>query len=111
MEGSEVGSVIPVSSGDVISRAGITYRQLDYWISTGVVRPLVPAAGSGTRRWFRTEDIPRLRLLGRLRAQLGGLEAGQGGVNAEVARRIMREYRRGSMIFDGFALSWKVEDE
>lgn len=110
MEGSTDG-VKPISSGDAVRRSGITYRQLDYWISIGVVRPLVKAQGSGTRRLFRPEDVPRMRLLGRLQAQIGSAAGGQGGVNAEVARRIMREYRRGSMIFDGFALSWKVEEE
>lgn len=100
-----------VSSPDAADLAGITYRQLDYWVRNGIVRPLVNASGSGSRRLIAREDIPRMRLLGRIQRQLGADGTGPSGVSAELARLIMRDYRRGSMIFDGFALSWKVEDE
>jgi len=35
------------------SIVGISYRQLDYWARTGLVRPsLLDAAGSGSRREY-----------------------------------------------------------
>lgn len=41
---------------------GITYRQLDYWARTDLVRPtLVDAAGSGTRRRYSYRDLLELR--------------------------------------------------
>ncbi|MGH3275928.1 MAG: MerR family transcriptional regulator, partial [Streptosporangiaceae bacterium] len=47
--------------------AGITYRQLDYWARTGLVRPSVrPAAGSGSQRLYGFHDILVLKVVKRL---------------------------------------------
>ena len=44
--------------------AGITYRQLDYWARTGLVRPSVAAAlGSGSRRAYSYGDLLKLRVI------------------------------------------------
>ena len=44
--------------------AGITYRQLDYWARTGLVRPsIADAAGSGSRRRYSYQDLLELRLI------------------------------------------------
>lgn len=44
--------------------AGITYRQLDYWARTGLVRPSVMAAvGSGSRRAYSYGDLLKLRVI------------------------------------------------
>jgi DNA-binding transcriptional MerR regulator len=46
---------------------GITYRQLDYWARTDLVRPsLVDAAGSGTRRQYSYRDLLELRMIKKL---------------------------------------------
>ncbi|CAB4323089.1 MAG: MerR family transcriptional regulator [Actinobacteria bacterium] len=43
---------------------GITYRQLDYWARTDLVRPtLTDAAGSGTRRRYSYTDLLELRVI------------------------------------------------
>lgn len=43
---------------------GITYRQLDYWARTGLVRPtLADAAGSGSRRLYSYRDLLELRVI------------------------------------------------
>ena len=43
---------------------GITYRQLDYWTRTGLVRPsLTDAAGSGTRREYSYTNLLELRVI------------------------------------------------
>jgi DNA-binding transcriptional MerR regulator len=43
---------------------GITYRQLDYWARTELVRPsLLDAAGSGTRRQYSYRDLLELRMI------------------------------------------------
>ena len=47
-------------------RAGISRRQLDYWIRNKVYEPAVPARGSGSRIQIKVADIPKLRLLGRI---------------------------------------------
>ncbi len=46
------------------SIVGITYRQLDYWARTGLVRPsLLDAVGSGSRREYSYRDLLELRVI------------------------------------------------
>ncbi len=46
------------------SIVGISYRQLDYWARTGLVRPsLLDAAGSGSRRQYSYRDLLELRVI------------------------------------------------
>ena len=43
---------------------GITYRQLDYWARTDLVRPsLADAAGSGSRRSYSYKDLLELKVI------------------------------------------------
>lgn len=43
---------------------GITYRQLDYWARTDLVRPsLADASGSGSRRMYSYRDLLELRVI------------------------------------------------
>jgi aminomethyltransferase len=43
---------------------GITYRQLDYWARTDLIRPsLTDAAGSGSRRRYSYKDLVELRVI------------------------------------------------
>ena len=43
---------------------GITYRQLDYWARTDLVRPsLADAAGSGSRRKYSYQDLLELKVI------------------------------------------------
>lgn len=47
--------------------ANITYRQLDYWARTDLVKPSVrPATGSGTQRLYSFRDILLLKVIKRL---------------------------------------------
>jgi DNA-binding transcriptional MerR regulator len=46
---------------------GITYRQLDYWARTDLIRPsLADAGGSGTRRRYSYRDLVELKVIKRL---------------------------------------------
>jgi DNA-binding transcriptional MerR regulator len=43
---------------------GITYRQLDYWARTDLIRPsLAEATGSGSRRLYSYRDLLGLRMI------------------------------------------------
>jgi DNA-binding transcriptional MerR regulator len=43
---------------------GITYRQLDYWARTDLIRPSIEeAAGSGSRRQYSYRDLLELRVI------------------------------------------------
>lgn len=46
---------------------GITYRQLDYWARTDLIRPsLADASGSGSRRRYSYTDLLELKVIKRL---------------------------------------------
>lgn len=67
---------------------GITYRQLDYWARTDLVRPsLADAHGSGTQRRYSYRDLVRLKVIKNL------LDA---GVKLQTARKAI-EYIRGDL--------------
>jgi DNA-binding transcriptional MerR regulator len=58
---------------------GITYRQLDYWARTDLLRPsLADAKGSGSQRLYSYRDLLELKVIKQL------LDA---GVNLQQARR------------------------
>lgn len=51
----------------VCSIVGITYRQLDYWARTDLLRPSVTEArGSGTQRRYSYSDLLQLKVIKRL---------------------------------------------
>ena len=46
---------------------GISYRQLDYWARTNLIRPsAADAAGSGTRRQYSYKDLLELKVVKKL---------------------------------------------
>jgi DNA-binding transcriptional MerR regulator len=52
---------------DVCKLVGISYRQLDYWARTALVRPSVrDAGGSGTQRLYSFQDLLQLRIIKKL---------------------------------------------
>ncbi|MDQ6617221.1 MAG: MerR family transcriptional regulator [Actinomycetota bacterium] len=63
----------------VCSIVGITYRQLDYWARTDLLRPSISEArGSGTQRRYSYLDLLQLKVIKRL------LDA---GINLRHARK------------------------
>lgn len=53
--------------GAVISLTGLTYKQIDYWATTGVVIPFKPGTGKGSRREYSFTDIVALRVAKKLK--------------------------------------------
>lgn len=52
------------SAADIV---GITYRQLDYWARTNLIRPTAAdATGSGSRRRYTYKDLLELKVVKRL---------------------------------------------
>jgi len=80
---------------------GITYRQLDYWARTQLVRPsLVDAAGSGTQRRYSYRDLVRLKVIKSL------LDAGVKLQSARTAIEYLREdggddWETASLVLNG----------
>jgi DNA-binding transcriptional MerR regulator len=70
----------------VCNIVGITYRQLDYWARTDLLRPsLALAQGSGTQRLYSFGDIVQLRVVKRL------LDAGMSLKKIRQAMDLLRE--------------------
>lgn len=60
---SEQGYRVP----EVTKIVGISYRQLDYWARTDLVRPSVQEAeGSGTQRLYSFQDLATLKVIKKL---------------------------------------------
>jgi DNA-binding transcriptional MerR regulator len=69
---------------------GITYRQLDYWARTGLVRPSVmDANGSGTQRLYSFRDLIELKVIKQM------LDAGISLQSARKAVESLREFDEG----------------
>ena len=72
----------------VCSIVGITYRQLDYWARTDLIRPsIADARGSGTQRLYSYRDLVELKVIKSF------LDA---GMALQKARRAI-EYLRGHL--------------
>jgi DNA-binding transcriptional MerR regulator len=66
---------------------GITYRQLDYWARTDLIRPsLADAKGSGTQRLYSYRDLVELKVIKSL------LDAGVKLPKARTALEYLREH-------------------
>ena len=51
----------------VCTLIGITYRQLDYWARTGLLRPsIADARGSGSQRVYSYTDVVELKVIKQL---------------------------------------------
>jgi len=81
-KGKELGYRAP----QVCKLVGITYRQLDYWARTNLIRPsLQKATGSGSQRLYSFSDVVQLKVIKRL------LDAGMSLKKIRFAVEILRE--------------------
>ncbi len=71
----------------VCSIVGITYRQLDYWARTDLIRPsIADARGSGTQRQYSYRDLVELKVIKSL------LDAGMALKKARRAIEYLRDH-------------------
>lgn len=89
---------------------GITYRQLDYWARTDLIRPsLTDASGSGSRRLYAYGDLLELRIIKQL------LDA---GLKLESVRDVFAELRRlvgddiasANLVIEGSSVALALDD-
>jgi DNA-binding transcriptional MerR regulator len=89
---------------------GITYRQLDYWARTDLIRPsLADATGSGSRRRYSYRDLVELRIVKQL------LDA---GIKLETVREVFAELRRlvgdeiaaANLVISGASVALALDD-
>lgn len=85
--GSESSASEGFRGPQVCNVVGITYRQLDYWARTGLLRPsIADARGSGTQRVYSYRDLLELKVIKQL------LDA---GISLQRARRALECLRDG----------------
>ena len=88
---ADVAADLGYSGTHTAKIVGITYRQLDYWARTDLIRPsLNDAAGSGSRRRYSYNDLLELKTIKKL------LDA---GIKLEQVRRVF-EYLREHVATD-----------
>src|SRR3954452_20472190 len=76
----------------VCSIVGITYRQLDYWARTDLIRPsLADAKGSGSQRRYSYRDLVELKVIKSL------LDAGVSLKQGRTAIEYLRANIRGAL--------------
>ena len=89
---------------------GITYRQLDYWARTDLIRPtLADAKGSGSRRLYAYRDLLELRIVKQL------LDA---GIKLENVREVFKQLRTlvgdeiasANLVIDGSSVALALDD-
>ena len=84
------------SGPQVCTIVGISYRQLDYWARTDLVRPsLADARGSGTQRRYSYRDLVRLKVIKSL------LDS---GVKLQTARRAIEYLREDTVRWETASL-------
>lgn len=81
----DAAEVVGYSGTRTAKVVGITYRQLDYWARTDLIRPsLNDAAGSGSRRRYSYNDLLELKAIKKL------LDA---GIKLEQVRKVFENLR------------------
>jgi DNA-binding transcriptional MerR regulator len=55
------------STPEACRMARVSFRQIDYWVRTGLIEPDRPATGSGSQRRFTAEQVRDVAMIGRLR--------------------------------------------
>lgn len=82
----EANNQLGYRAPQVCSLVDITYRQLDYWARTGLLRPsLQQAQGSGSQRLYSFTDVVQLKVIKRL------LDAGMSLKKIRSAVEILRQ--------------------
>jgi DNA-binding transcriptional MerR regulator len=98
----QLAKALGYSGTQTATVVGITYRQLDYWARTDLIRPtLSDASGSGSRRRYSYTDLLELKTIKKL------LDA---GIKLEQVRKVF-EYLREHVTTDIASAHLVIEGE
>lgn len=91
---------------EVCALVGCSYRQLDYWTRTELIKPHTAAQGSGSQRLFSEDNLREVRILRDLSEV-----AGSGGASAAFWRRVRERGAEATLIelwttFDALATKY-----
>lgn len=91
-----------ITASVLTKETGMTYRQLDYWCTQGLISPLGGNnPGSGYKREFDPENVEKIRFLVRLSTVFNRIDI-------EVLKLIASRYEEGEIeLGDGITLFWE----
>lgn len=97
-----------LTSRQLAERAGVTYRQVDYWCREGYIVPAIESDGSGTRRLWGREHVPQVKAMGRVTRALGAhYTGGKNGATKHILIRVAEHWKRGwADLEEGVRISW-----
>lgn len=81
-------AVVEVSSEELADAVGISYRQVDYWVRSGLLRTAAPVEGSGRSRRFTPAEVKVARVVATLRRLGVGAPAEGDGLLRAVAEAV-----------------------
>ena len=80
---------------------GITYRQLDYWARTDLIRPsIADAKGSGTQRRYSYRDLVELKVIKNLLDAGVSLQLARKGIEY-IRKNLGEDIASASLVIDG----------
>jgi hypothetical protein len=85
---------VTYSSNDIMRLTGVSYRQVDYWVRTGLLVTAVAAEGSGTVRKFAAIEVTVAQVIASLRT-IGVGEGASGAVGSDLLRQVAAAVRAG----------------
>lgn len=91
-----------IGSQELADAAGVTYRQLDYWVRNGTLTPTVESTGSGRPRAWDPDMVGVVALLG----LVSKLQA-----DPELLHDVAKAYwdgMPGKVVRGPLTLSWKA---
>ena len=94
-----------LTSLELCDKAGVTYRQLDYWQRADIIQCKFTNeyGGSGSRRYFNEDLVPLLRFLSEVQTLYG--------FKVRDLRRIITSFPVGSIkLNERLTLSWDPND-
>lgn len=101
-------------NADTVRRlTGITYRQLDYWDTTGLVRPSIRGAqGKGSRRVYSFQDVVEVRVVSRMLASGVSLPTVRKAVHylTQHFDHVVRPLAQLQLVADGKRVLVRTED-
>ncbi len=108
--GEAAGERVGYRGPAVCKIVGISYRQLDYWDRTELVKPSVrKAEGSGSQRLYSFEDIVRLRVVKRMLD--AGVELKKVRRAVDQLRSMGRSLNDATLVSDGTTVLLLDDDE
>lgn len=82
--------------------AGITYRQLDYWARSDLLRPsAAEAAGSGSARRYSALDVRILRVVSQLGTYVSVPAVRRSGIVEHLRALTEEEWAEGALVLTG----------